>query len=99
MEMEVSGYTYNRDATHLLNPDSAEYAKICGGDGIRVEKAVDVLPAIKAAIASPRPYITDAIVSPGEFVMPPHVTVEQACGFGMVKIKEGILGLKGDHAQ
>ena len=55
MEMEVSGYTYNRDATHLLNPDSAEYAKICGGDGIRVEKAVDVLPAIKAAIASPGP--------------------------------------------
>tara|TARA_R110000751_G_scaffold146094_7_gene249831 strand:+ start:55169 stop:55288 length:120 start_codon:yes stop_codon:yes gene_type:complete len=27
------------------------------------------------------------------------VTVEQAWGFGMVKIREGILGLKGDHAQ
>lgn len=99
MEMEVSGYAYNRDATHLLNPDFAEYAKICGGDGVRVEKAADVLPAIKAAIASPKPFIIDAIVSPGEFVMPPHVTVGQAWGFGMVKIKEGILGLKGDHAQ
>ncbi|MEX3009375.1 thiamine pyrophosphate-dependent enzyme [Hoeflea sp. TYP-13] len=99
MEMEVGGYAYNAEATHLVNPDFAAYAKSCGGDGVRVEKAEEIMPAIEAACSSDKPFLIDAIVSAGEFVMPPHVTIEQAWGFGMVKIKEGILGLKGDHTQ
>lgn len=99
MEMEVGGYAYNAEATHLVNPDFAAYAKSCGGDGVRVEKAKDILPAIQAAIESDKPFLIDAIVTAGELVMPPHISVEQAWGFGMVKIKEGILGLKGDHTQ
>ncbi|WP_419912699.1 thiamine pyrophosphate-dependent enzyme [Hoeflea sp.] len=99
MEMEVAGYAYNRDATHLDNPDFVAYAKSCGGDGARVEKASEILPAIEAALKSDKPFLIDAIVSAGELVMPPHVDVKQAWGFGISKIKEGILGLKGDHAQ
>ncbi|WP_136656967.1 thiamine pyrophosphate-dependent enzyme [Nitratireductor sp. XY-223] len=99
MEMEVAGYAYNRAATHLDNPDFVAYAKSCGGDGARVEKAADILPAIEAASKSDKPFLIDAIVSAGELVMPPHVDVKQAWGFGISKITEGILGLKGDHAQ
>lgn len=99
MEMEVAGYAYNRAATHLDNPDFVAYAKSCGGDGVRIERAEDILPAIEAASKSDKPFLIDAVVSAGELVMPPHVNVNQAWGFGISKIKEGVLGLKGDHAQ
>ncbi len=97
MEVEVMGLPTNPEATSLLNPDFAMYAKACGGDGIRVEHAKDIVPAIEQAIASPKPFIIDAIVSPGELTMPPHVEISQAWGFGMSKVKEGLMGLKGDH--
>ena len=29
--------------------------------------------------------------------MPPHVAIEEVWGFGASKVKEGLLGLKGDH--
>lgn len=99
MEMEVAGYAINPAATDLVNPDFAEYAKICGGDGVRVEHAKDIPAAIAAAKASTKPFIIDAVVSPGELVMPPNVKAEMAWGFGMSKLKEGILLAKGDHGQ
>ena len=97
MEMEVSGLPIFPDATKLVNPNFAEYAKACGGDGVRVEHAADIVAAVDQALASPKPFIIDAIVSPGELTMPPKITLEQAWGFGMSKVKEGILGLQGEH--
>lgn len=97
MEMEVSGLGYNHDATGLVNPDFAAFAKACGGDGVRVEHAGDIIPAIKQAQASDKPFIIDAIVSSGELVMPPEIKLEEAWGFGMSKIKEGLIGVRGDH--
>jgi pyruvate dehydrogenase (quinone) len=97
MEMQVSGMTKNYEATGLVNPDFAAYAKACGGDGVRVEHADDILPAIQQAIASDKPFIIDAIVSSGELAMPPHVKIDEVWGFGMSKVKEGILGAEGDH--
>ena len=97
MEMEVSGMAQNDQATGLVNPDFAMYAKACGGDGVRVEHAKDIIPAIKQAIASDKPFIIDAIVSPGELVMPPHIEIKEVFGFGISKVKEGLLGVRGDH--
>ena len=97
MEMQVSGMPKNHEATGLLNPDFAAYAKACGGDGVRVEHADDIVPAIAQAMASDKPFIIDAIVSSGELAMPPHVKVDEVWGFGMSKVKEGILGVEGDH--
>jgi len=97
MEVEVMGLPTNPEATSLLNPDFAMYAKACGGDGVRVEHAKDIVPAVEQALASPKPFIIDAIVSPGELTMPPHIDIKEAWGFGMSKVKEGLMGLKGDH--
>lgn len=99
MEMEVSGLPLYPEATGLLNPDFAAYAKACGADGVRVEHAADIIPAVEKAIATDGPFLIDAVVSPGELTMPPHLTIEEAWGFGLSKVKEGILGLKGDHDQ
>lgn len=97
MEMQVAGMPKNDEATGLTNPDFAAYARACGGDGIRVEHADDIVPAIEQAIASDKPFIIDAIVSSGELAMPPHVEIGEVWGFGMSKVKEGLLGLEGDH--
>ena len=97
MEMEVAGLPVFPDATNLVNPDFAAYARACGGEGVRVEHAADIVPAIEQAIASPKPFIIDAVVSAGELTMPPTITVDEAWGFGISKVKEGLMGLKGDH--
>lgn len=97
MEMQVAGMPKSAEATGLTNPDFAAYAKACGGDGVRVEHADDIMPAIEQALASDKPFIIDAIVSSGELVMPPHVEIDEVWGFGMSKVKEGLLGLEGDH--
>ena len=97
MEMEVAGLPTFPDATGLLNPNFAEYARACGGEGVRVEHAADILPAVDQAIASDKPFIIDAVVSSGELTMPPHISVQEGYGFGISKVKEALLGLKGDH--
>lgn len=43
------------------NPDFAEFGKLLGAYGERVEKAEDVLPAIQRAIASGKPAVIDVI--------------------------------------
>lgn len=97
MEMEVSGLPVYPDATGLVNPDFAAFAKACGGDGVRVERAGDIVPAIEQALASVKPFIIDAVVSSGELTMPPSISIKQAWGFGTSKVKEALLGLKGEH--
>ena len=39
MEMEVAGLPTFADATGLVNPDFAAFARACGGEGVRVEHA------------------------------------------------------------
>ena len=97
MEMEVAGLPIFPAATSLVNPDFAAFAKACGGEGVRVEHASEILPAIDQALASTKPFIIDAIVSPGELSMPPHISIQEGYGFGISKVKEALLGLKGDH--
>ncbi len=42
------------------NPDFAALARSCGVDGVRIDRAGDLGDAIKAGIASNRPYLIDA---------------------------------------
>ncbi|MEE2663437.1 MAG: thiamine pyrophosphate-dependent enzyme [Myxococcota bacterium] len=97
MEMEVGGLPVFPDATALVNPDFAAYARACGGEGVRVEHAADIVPAVEQALASPLPFIIDAVVSAGELTMPPTINIEEAWGFGISKVKEALMGLRGDH--
>ena len=99
MEMEEAGYAKNTDALKLTNPDFVEYAKSCGGDGIKVTEASQIENAFKLALLSDKPFIIDAVVSPGALSLPPTITFEEAWGFGVSKIKEGVLAAKGDHSQ
>jgi pyruvate dehydrogenase (quinone) len=99
MENEVSGYPLDPAATKLLNPNFAEFAQSCGAVGIRVEHKEDIERALKDAVLVRRPVLLDVIVSPGELTLPPHIGFKQMLGFGASKVKEGLLGLAGDHEQ
>jgi len=99
LEMEQVGLTPALDALHQENVNFAEYAKLCGGEGIRVEHAKDIEHAIIMAKNSKKPFIIDAVVNPGELAMPPHIGMKQVTGFGSSKIKEVLQIISGDKEQ
>src|SRR4051794_24710162 len=56
----------------------AEYAKLLGLHGIRVDRAEDVGPAWDEALNAGRPVLLEAITDPEVPPLPPHIRFEQA---------------------
>ncbi|MBE0467463.1 MAG: acetolactate synthase large subunit, partial [Candidatus Desulforudis sp.] len=63
---------YDRRYAHseLKNPDFVRVAEAYGAEGIRVEKAAEIRPALEQAIASSKPVFLDFIIEREENVMP-----------------------------
>ncbi|MBA3517345.1 MAG: thiamine pyrophosphate-requiring protein [Rhizobiales bacterium] len=70
------------DASQSL-PDIpyAEFAKLIGLNGIRVDDPERVGPAWDAAIAADRPMVLDMVTDPNVPPLPPHITLKQARSF------------------
>jgi len=67
------------DASQLLpDVDYAAWARTLGLHGIRVDDPAAVGPAWDAALTADRPVVIDAVVDPGELMIPPHITPEEA---------------------
>ncbi|MNK97313.1 putative thiamine pyrophosphate-containing protein YdaP [compost metagenome] len=73
---------------HFHNPDFVKFAEACGGFGVRVEDPKDAEDAVRAALASGKPALIDAIVEPNEVPFPPKVERGQATGFGIAFLRE-----------
>ncbi|MBK5279345.1 MAG: ubiquinone-dependent pyruvate dehydrogenase, partial [Bacteroidia bacterium] len=99
LEMEEAGLVPSLEALHQQNVNFADYARLCGGEGIRVEHAKDIENAIIMAKKSTKPFIIDAVVSSGELYLPPHISLAQAIGFGTSKAKEGLQAITGNKDQ
>jgi pyruvate dehydrogenase (quinone) len=99
MEMEVAGLPDDPPTTDVVNMDFVQYANACGVDALRVERVEDLGAALDRAIAADGPFLLDVVVTPGLLTMPPHTTIGEAAGFSLSKVREGLLGLEGDHAQ
>jgi pyruvate dehydrogenase (quinone) len=65
----------------------APFASSCGGLGIRVEKAAEVEPAVREALAHDGPALVDVLVNPDEPPLPGKVTYEQAKGFAQAWLR------------
>lgn len=85
-EEEVAGVP--EFGIHFRNPDFVKFAEACGAFGVRVEDPKDAESAVRAAIASGKPAIIDAIVEPNEVPFPPKVERGQATGFGIAFLRE-----------
>ncbi|WP_432410836.1 thiamine pyrophosphate-dependent enzyme [Rasiella sp. SM2506] len=99
LEMEQVGLTPTLDALQQENINFADYARLCGGEGIRVEHAKDIENAIIQAKRSTKPFIIDAVVNSGELALPPHIGFKEAIGFGTSKVKEVAQIISGDKGQ
>lgn len=75
-------------AVQLHNPDFAEYARLCGGEGWNVKHTNELNAAIKAAYSSGKPSLIDVEVDPEALPMPPEISMNQAINFSIGKLKE-----------
>lgn len=86
MEQEAQGFPEYQ--TSLRNPDFAEFARLCGGEGFTVTEPADLEPTLREALGSDRPVVVDVHVNPTEVTMPPKVMSRFALGYAMAKAKE-----------
>ena len=83
--------------TELKNPDLSAVAAAAGIPSARVTDPEQLEAAVITALAAPGPYLLDVVTNPEEIALPPKTTVDQAWGFAIAKVKEGIVsrGIKG----
>lgn len=92
MEQEASGYPEFQ--TQLHNPDFAQFAVLCGGEGRKVTGPDELTSALEQSFKAEGPAVVDVEVNPEELTMPPKVRVNEAIGFGLAKARE-FIDLKG----
>jgi pyruvate dehydrogenase (quinone) len=59
----------------------AEFARMIGLDGVRIETPDAIDAAWEEAFAADRPFVIDAVTDPEVPPLPPHITLEQAGSF------------------
>lgn len=65
----------------------AEYARLLGFEGIKLEKPEDIAGGLDRALAAQRPVLIEAMVDPNVPPLPPHITLKQAKAFASSVIK------------
>lgn len=86
LEMEASGMP--RYATDLVNPDFAKVAEACGFEGITVREPKELMPALKYALATPKPVLLNVFINPNELLIPPKLDAAAAYKFMAGKVRE-----------
>lgn len=59
----------------------AEYARLIGLEGVRIEREEDIVPGLQKAFASMGPVVIDVLTDPSVPPLPPHITLKQAKAF------------------
>lgn len=65
----------------------AEYARLVGLAGVRLENSEDIESALDEALAADRPVVVDAVTDPNVPPLPPHATFKQATAMMSALIK------------
>ena len=66
----------------------AEYAKMLGLDGIKVDKEGNIADALKRAFACKKPVLLEAYTYSSVPPLPPHITFKQAKAFASSMVKD-----------
>ena len=74
----MSGDPKNPMTQSIPDVRYADFAKLIGLDGIRVENPDEIAGAWAAAFSADRPFVIDAVVDPDVPPLPPHITVAEA---------------------
>jgi pyruvate dehydrogenase (quinone) len=65
----------------------ADYARLIGLDGVRVDEPGKIRAAWQQALAADRPFVLEAITDPEVPPLPPHIRFDQARKMGMALLK------------
>jgi pyruvate dehydrogenase (quinone) len=65
----------------------AEYAKILGLEGIKVDKEEDIVNAIERTLQCNKPVVLEAYTDPSVPPLPPHISFKQAKAFASSMFK------------
>jgi pyruvate dehydrogenase (quinone) len=87
IELEQKSIGFLDFGTKFKNPNFAAMAEAAGIRGIRIEDAIEVEPAIQAALTHNGPVLVDAVVNRQELLVPPMVTAEMAMGLTLYMVK------------
>ena len=74
----MSGDPKNPMTQRIPDVRYADFAKLVGLDGVRVERPDEIAGAWDAAFSADRPFVIDAVVDPNVPPLPPHITVAEA---------------------
>src|SRR5437588_1639859 len=74
----LSGDPQNPATQRIPDVRYADFARLTGLDGARVESPDEIEGALDAAFSADRPFVVDAVVDPTVPPLPPHIRADQA---------------------
>jgi len=74
----MAGEPKVEESQQLPDVAYADYARLLGLDGVRVEQPEQIAAALDAAFRSDRPFVIDVLSDPNMPPLPPHITRSQA---------------------
>jgi len=74
----MSGDPKNPMTQRIPDVRYADFAKLIGLDGVRIEDPSEIAGAWEAAFSADRPFVIDAVVDPDVPPLPPHITTAEA---------------------
>jgi pyruvate dehydrogenase (quinone) len=74
----MSGDPKNPMTQRIPDVRYADFAKLIGLDGVRIEDPNEIAGAWEAAFSADRPFVIDAVVDPDVPPLPPHITTAEA---------------------
>ena len=77
----LEGDPKNPSTQQIPDVRFADFARLIGLDGLRIESPDAIDAAWEEAFAADRPFVIDAVTDPEVPPLPPHITVEQARHF------------------
>jgi pyruvate dehydrogenase (quinone) len=84
----MEGDPRNIESQSIPDVRYADFARMIGLEGVRIESPDAIDAAWEEAFAADRPFVIDAVVDPEVPPLPPHITLEQAKSF-MFALKGG----------
>jgi pyruvate dehydrogenase (quinone) len=74
----MSGDPKNPSTQEIPDVGYADFAKLIGLDGVRIDDPDEIAGAWAAAFSADRPFVIDAVVDPDVPPLPPHITVAES---------------------
>ncbi|MFZ6722697.1 thiamine pyrophosphate-binding protein [Undibacterium sp. Ji49W] len=94
LEMEEAGLPADKGST-FPNMDFASFALACGASGFTVRKSSELENGLRQLFAASGPALLNVFIDPAELPSMPHIHIDQIWRFGLARVKEAFLSIRG----